>query len=71
MSNWTDDFVRARARELWEAAGQPEGRDLEFWLQAEQETGAPAQGTAPENPVDDVASVAVAAEGGWVGSPVI
>ena len=29
--------IRARARDLWEEAGRPEGRDLEFWLQAERE----------------------------------
>jgi hypothetical protein len=29
--------IRARARELWEQHGQPAGRDLEFWLQAESE----------------------------------
>lgn len=30
-------MIRARARELWEQAGRPEGRDVEFWLQAEAE----------------------------------
>jgi hypothetical protein len=29
--------IKARARELWEQNGQPAGRDLEFWLQAEAE----------------------------------
>jgi hypothetical protein len=29
--------IRTRARELWEQNGRPEGRDLEFWLQAESE----------------------------------
>lgn len=29
--------VAARARALWGEAGLPEGRELEFWLQAEQE----------------------------------
>jgi len=32
-----NEAVRARARELWEINGQPAGRDLEFWLQAERE----------------------------------
>lgn len=27
--------IRQRAHDLWEAAGRPSGRDLEFWLQAE------------------------------------
>ena len=29
--------VQERAHALWRAAGQPDGRELEFWLQAEQE----------------------------------
>jgi len=35
MSNRNDEIIRARAHQLWEQAGQPEGRDQEFWLQAE------------------------------------
>jgi hypothetical protein len=31
------DEIRARARQLWEQAGRPVGRDLDFWLQAERE----------------------------------
>jgi hypothetical protein len=31
------DDVAQRAYQLWEAAGQPLGRDLEYWLQAEAE----------------------------------
>jgi hypothetical protein len=33
----TKEDIAARARELWEQKGRPEGRDLEFWLQAEKE----------------------------------
>jgi Protein of unknown function (DUF2934) len=29
--------VRARAYELWEQAGRPHDRDLEFWLEAERQ----------------------------------
>jgi hypothetical protein len=29
--------IRARAHELWEQHGRPSGRDVEFWLQAEEE----------------------------------
>jgi hypothetical protein len=29
--------IVARSRELWQRAGSPEGRDLEFWLGAEAE----------------------------------
>ncbi|WP_138223245.1 DUF2934 domain-containing protein [Nibricoccus aquaticus] len=29
--------IAARSHELWQKAGSPEGRDLEFWLGAEAE----------------------------------
>jgi Protein of unknown function (DUF2934) len=29
--------IRARARELWEADGRPEGRDMDYWTKAEEE----------------------------------
>ncbi len=29
--------IAARARAIWENAGRPEGRDTEYWLQAERE----------------------------------
>jgi hypothetical protein len=29
--------IETRARALWEACGRPPDRDLDFWLQAEQE----------------------------------
>ena len=34
--NW-EEQVRRRAHELWEKAGQPEGRGEEFWHQAAAE----------------------------------
>ncbi len=37
-SNQADhNQVSSRAQTLWEQAGRPDGRDLEFWLQAEVE----------------------------------
>jgi hypothetical protein len=33
----TKEETAVRAREIWEQNGRPEGRDLEFWLQAEAE----------------------------------
>ena len=33
----SEEAIRIRAQELWEASGRPPGRDLEFWLKAEQE----------------------------------
>lgn len=32
-----EDKVRDRAYQLWNDAGQPEGREQEFWYQAERE----------------------------------
>jgi hypothetical protein len=32
----SNDVVEQRAYELWEVEGCPEGRELEFWLKAEQ-----------------------------------
>ena len=31
--------IRARAHRLWQRAGCPEGRDLEFWTEAERQVG--------------------------------
>jgi len=37
MQNPTEEQIRARAHELWEQAGKPEGRDEEFWSLAEKD----------------------------------
>jgi len=37
MAYPTDDQIRVRAHQLWEQAGKPEGREDEFWHQAERE----------------------------------
>jgi hypothetical protein len=37
QSSINQEQVAQRAYELWEAGGQPVGRDLEYWLQAEAE----------------------------------
>ncbi len=31
------DMIAGRAREIWTELGQPEGQDLEIWLEAEAE----------------------------------
>jgi hypothetical protein len=31
-----EEQIRRRAREIWEHAGKPSGRDEEFWYQAER-----------------------------------
>jgi hypothetical protein len=45
MSKPTEEQIRVRAHELWEQAGKPEGREDEFWHQAEKEL---AQGTTSD-----------------------
>jgi hypothetical protein len=40
MATKTEQAVKARAYELWERDGRPEGRHAEHWAQAEQELGA-------------------------------
>jgi hypothetical protein len=37
MSEPTEIEITMRAYELWEKAGKPDGRDLEFYYLAEQE----------------------------------
>lgn len=47
MPETTIEQIRQRAHELWEAAGRPEGREQEFWYQAEREL---KTGDTPVNP---------------------
>jgi Protein of unknown function (DUF2934) len=37
MDEEAKQIIRERAHTLWEADGRPEGRELEYWLRAEQE----------------------------------
>jgi hypothetical protein len=50
MAEITEDDIKQRAHELWEQAGRPEGKELDFWLQAERELGVdkPTTGSSPE-----------------------
>jgi hypothetical protein len=32
-----ENDIRVRSYQLWEAAGRPQGQDVEFWLRAESE----------------------------------
>lgn len=41
----SEDKVRTRAYELWLEAGSPEGRDEEFWKQAQSQVSAPSAPT--------------------------
>jgi len=46
--------IRRRAHELWEEQGRPEGRETEFWLQAERKVGIDADRRPPEKGGDVV-----------------
>ena len=37
MAKPTEEQIRVRAQELWEQSGKPDGREEEFWHQAERE----------------------------------
>ena len=37
MPSDLNDRIRNRAHQLWEESGQPEGHEMDFWLQAEKE----------------------------------
>jgi hypothetical protein len=41
-----DAQIRARAHEIWEAEGRPEGRDADHWHQAERELGMTDKGAS-------------------------
>lgn len=51
MAFETEDHIRVRAYHLWEASGRPEGRDLEFWEQAQQSAPEGAAAAKPERRV--------------------
>ena len=43
--------IEARARELWEADGRPEGQDMDYWIKAEEEL-APHSVVGEEDPME-------------------
>ena len=52
-----EEQIRRRAHELWEQEGKPEGREMDFWLQAEPELPA-SKWTRRNNffPIKDLSS---------------
>lgn len=42
-----NDRIRARAHEIWQAEGRPQGREADHWAQAERELAGEAE-AAPE-----------------------
>jgi hypothetical protein len=43
MDDVMEQRIKHRARELWEIAGSPDGRDEEFWHKAEQQVRGEAE----------------------------
>ncbi|MGC2809457.1 MAG: DUF2934 domain-containing protein [Bradyrhizobium sp.] len=37
MTNPTEEQIRERAHQLWEAAGKPDAKEDHFWLEAERQ----------------------------------
>ena len=50
MNRRIDEAVAARAYELWEQAGKPDGREEDFWRLAEQELLKEDQGSPRRTP---------------------
>jgi hypothetical protein len=49
-----ENSIRERAHWLWKQAGSPEGRDTEFWLEAERSLmDDPSQGEVQQRPGDE------------------
>ena len=46
----TEEQIRNYAHQLWEKAGRPEGRDMEFWHAAEVELNAASE--SPDAPTE-------------------
>jgi hypothetical protein len=53
--------IRERAFELWESDDRPEGREMEYWLRAEQEL-APLSVAGEEDPLEELDHTAPPAE---------
>lgn len=52
------DRIAARAYAIWVEAGQPAGRDMEHWLEAERQLGLDTIGTSLENSATHTAATA-------------
>ncbi|MGY8679392.1 DUF2934 domain-containing protein [Bradyrhizobium sp. UFLA05-153] len=52
MAHPTEEQIRKRAFELWEQAGKPEGREDEFWQQAQRELQSTEQNGDPNKGAD-------------------
>jgi hypothetical protein len=58
MRSWPHEHkVRARAYEIWEDAGRPEGKAVEHWIRAEAEIAAEEQGLEEELQLEAMGAV--------------
>lgn len=58
MHTIPEDKIRDRAFQLWDQAGQPDGREEEFWYEAEKElAGAGEADISKENAEVDIPPV--------------
>ena len=57
------DEISRRAQQLWESAGRPKGRDVEFWLDAERELTPPPPAAitpaTPQAPTENLPPVSI------------
>lgn len=51
-----DELIRARAYEIWQAEGSPEGRDEQHWHQAARDVEEAVTTPRPAEPVKDAAT---------------
>ena len=58
----SEEKVRTRAYELWLEAGSPEGRDEEFWQQAQSQVSVPTAPTQEDVVADSDEFAAAQAE---------
>jgi Protein of unknown function (DUF2934) len=54
---WHEERIRERAYDLWERAGRPEGRAVEYWLQAEREIAAEEEGLQEEIALEEEGAI--------------
>ncbi len=52
MPTLSEDKIRDRAFQLWDQAGQPDGREEEFWYEAEKELAGEGEADTSEENAD-------------------
>lgn len=58
----TDEQIREAAYHLWMADGAPDGRDQDYWFEAEKRLTAPKKAPAKKAPAKKTATKAAAAK---------